>query len=165
MVESISGGGGRSCINASAIITSDHADALASELAARLASIPARGLTDPEAILSGFPSPDTVTRINAHLDSLLNGEGATDMTAGLYPQGRKTTVDGMHFLLPTVVRCQQPDHPLAQTEFPFPFVAISQVPQDEIVDTVRALRGRYDYVFTSGGIGPTHDAITCASVA
>jgi molybdenum cofactor synthesis domain-containing protein len=37
--------------------------------------------------------------------------------------------------------------------------------EDEIVDTVRALRGKYDYVFTSGGIGPTHDDITCDSVA
>jgi molybdenum cofactor synthesis domain-containing protein len=37
--------------------------------------------------------------------------------------------------------------------------------EDEIVDAIRALRGRYDYVFTSGGIGPTHDDITCDSVA
>jgi molybdenum cofactor synthesis domain-containing protein len=37
--------------------------------------------------------------------------------------------------------------------------------EDEIVDTVRALRGKYDYVFTSGGIGPTHDDITCDSIA
>jgi molybdenum cofactor synthesis domain-containing protein len=37
--------------------------------------------------------------------------------------------------------------------------------EDEIVDTVRALSGKFDYVFTSGGIGPTHDDITCDSVA
>src|SRR5262249_38281411 len=35
----------------------------------------------------------------------------------------------------------------------------------EIVDAVNALRGRYDYVFTTGGIGPTHDDITADSVA
>ncbi|HSF92477.1 MAG TPA: molybdopterin-binding protein, partial [Paracoccaceae bacterium] len=28
---------------------------------------------------------------------------------------------------------------------------------DDIVAAVNALRARYDYVFTSGGIGPTHD--------
>ncbi|TVQ55794.1 MAG: competence/damage-inducible protein A [Rhodobacteraceae bacterium] len=35
----------------------------------------------------------------------------------------------------------------------------------EIVRHVNALRGAYDYVFTSGGIGPTHDDITADSVA
>ena len=36
---------------------------------------------------------------------------------------------------------------------------------DRIADTVRELRERHDHVFTSGGIGPTHDDITCDSVA
>jgi molybdenum cofactor synthesis domain-containing protein len=35
----------------------------------------------------------------------------------------------------------------------------------EIVGAVNALRARYDYVFTSGGIGPTHDDITAESIA
>lgn len=34
-----------------------------------------------------------------------------------------------------------------------------------IIEAVNALRARYDYVFTSGGIGPTHDDITIASIA
>ncbi|MFI0845715.1 competence/damage-inducible protein A [Mesorhizobium sp. IMUNJ 23232] len=37
--------------------------------------------------------------------------------------------------------------------------------EDDIADAVNALRGRYDYVFTSGGIGPTHDDITADSIA
>jgi molybdenum cofactor synthesis domain-containing protein len=36
---------------------------------------------------------------------------------------------------------------------------------DEIVAAVNALRARYDHVFTSGGIGPTHDDITADAVA
>ncbi|MGZ3410257.1 MAG: competence/damage-inducible protein A [Xanthobacteraceae bacterium] len=35
----------------------------------------------------------------------------------------------------------------------------------EIVTALNALRARYTYVFTTGGIGPTHDDITADSVA
>ncbi len=34
-----------------------------------------------------------------------------------------------------------------------------------IVEALNALRAKYDYVFTSGGIGPTHDDITYEAVA
>tara|TARA_B100001121_G_scaffold202062_1_gene176732 strand:+ start:132 stop:884 length:753 start_codon:yes stop_codon:yes gene_type:complete len=34
-----------------------------------------------------------------------------------------------------------------------------------IIDTLNKLRTTYDYVFTSGGIGPTHDDITAESVS
>ncbi len=37
--------------------------------------------------------------------------------------------------------------------------------EDEIVAAVNALRARYDYIFTTGGIGPTHDDITVDAIA
>ena len=37
--------------------------------------------------------------------------------------------------------------------------------EKEIVEALNALRHRYNYVFTTGGIGPTHDDITADSVA
>jgi molybdenum cofactor synthesis domain-containing protein len=36
---------------------------------------------------------------------------------------------------------------------------------DTIVDTVNAVRQAFDYVFTTGGIGPTHDDITAQCIA
>ena len=37
--------------------------------------------------------------------------------------------------------------------------------QDAIVDAVNALRAKHDYLFTTGGIGPTHDDITIDAIA
>jgi molybdenum cofactor synthesis domain-containing protein len=37
--------------------------------------------------------------------------------------------------------------------------------EDEIIAAVNALRVRYTYVFTTGGIGPTHDDITADAIA
>ena len=37
--------------------------------------------------------------------------------------------------------------------------------QEAIVEAVNALRARHSYVFTTGGIGPTHDDITADAVA
>ena len=37
--------------------------------------------------------------------------------------------------------------------------------EDEIVAAVNALRARFTYVFTTGGIGPTHDDVTTDAIA
>ena len=37
--------------------------------------------------------------------------------------------------------------------------------EDAIIEAVNALRTRYDYLFTTGGIGPTHDDITVDAIA
>ena len=41
------------------------------------------------------------------------------------------------------------------------------IPDNEkiIIDTVNLLRKNYDYIFTTGGIGPTHDDITAESIS
>jgi len=42
---------------------------------------------------------------------------------------------------------------------------VIQDDEQTIIDAVNASRTKYDYVFTTGGIGPTHDDITTASIA
>ena len=37
--------------------------------------------------------------------------------------------------------------------------------EEEIVDALNQLRARFDYVFTTGGVGPTHDDITSDAIA
>jgi len=46
------------------------------------------------------------------------------------------------------------------------FSEVRVIPDVEktIIDTVNELRKKYDYVFTTGGIGPTHDDITTLSI-
>jgi molybdenum cofactor synthesis domain-containing protein len=55
----------------------------------------------------------------------------------------------------------------AMTEIGIRLMEARVVPDIEatIIAAVNELRARYDHVFTTGGIGPTHDDITAASIA
>ena len=48
-----------------------------------------------------------------------------------------------------------------------PVAEVRVVPDDEsiIINTVNELRKKYSYIFTTGGIGPTHDDITSESIS
>ncbi|MEM9573035.1 MAG: molybdopterin-binding protein [Pseudomonadota bacterium] len=54
---------------------------------------------------------------------------------------------------------------LAPFGIPVKEVRIVPDEQDRIVDAVNTLRAMYSYVFTTGGIGPTHDDITADAIA
>ncbi len=54
---------------------------------------------------------------------------------------------------------------LAKTGFDLKEVRVVGDERDAIANSVNALRKTHDHVFTSGGIGPTHDDITADSIA
>lgn len=133
---SVAANGGRSCINASGVWLPSHGAELAHALAAKLAAIPARALGDPAAALAAFPDPEVAAGISRHIDEQLKIPGARDLTAELRSGGRIALADGCTFLLPTVVHLDDPEHPLASTELLFPFVAVVDCPQEQLLEAI-----------------------------
>jgi acyl-CoA reductase-like NAD-dependent aldehyde dehydrogenase len=127
MASSVAENGGRSCVNASGVWTTGHGREIAEALAARLATIVPRAEDDPEAQLAPFANPDVARRISAMIDRDLEVPGAVDVTARHRPGGRVVEWEGSTYLLPTVVWCESPEHPLANREFLFPFTSVVEV--------------------------------------
>jgi acyl-CoA reductase-like NAD-dependent aldehyde dehydrogenase len=136
MVASIAANGGRSCVNASGVWTTAHGSELADGLAERLAAIRPRAEDDPEAELAPFANPQVAHRISALIDRDLEVPGAEDVTARHRAGGRVVEWEGSTYLLPTVVRCDSPEHPLANREFLFPFASVVEVPAEAIPDAL-----------------------------
>jgi hypothetical protein len=132
MVASIADNGGRSCVNASGVWVTANAREIAEALAERMARIVPRSEDDPEASLAPFADPRVPERISAGIDRDLEAGGATDLTARHRSGGRVATWDGGTYLLPTVILCDSPDHPLANREFLFPFASVVPVAPEEI---------------------------------
>jgi acyl-CoA reductase-like NAD-dependent aldehyde dehydrogenase len=138
MADSVVRNGGRSCVNASGVWTPANGRLIAEALADRLAGIEARALDDPEAGLAAFPRPEVAQAISDHLDRQLEIPGAVDLTAARRGGARVTEVAGCTFLLPTVVWCEDPGHPLAATELLFPFVSVVETPRERMLEQMGA---------------------------
>jgi len=133
MVASIADNGGRSCLNASGVWLPAHGREVADAVARRLVEIEPRPLDDPDARVAAFSNPAVAHRISDFIDRQLKIPGATDVTATHRSGGRVVEVGGCTFLRPTLIRCDDPDHPLAATELLFPFAAVVEIPQDELI--------------------------------
>ena len=139
MVESIANNGGRSCVNASGVWVTKHADKIAEALAARLAQIQPLPADNPDAVLAPFADPATGDRISAAIDQDLypaDADGqkkatARDVSASVRGKERVVTVHGGTYLLPTVVRCDA-SHALANREFLFPYASVVEVPASQL---------------------------------
>lgn len=134
IVSSIADNGGRSCINASAVIVPRHADAIADAVAKRLADITPRAADDPDAVLSGFANPKMAEFMDTAIEEGLKTSGAEEVTAKYRTGSRLTERDGSTYLHPTLVRCNNFEHPLANREFLFPYASVIEAPQNQILD-------------------------------
>jgi len=134
LVHSIAVNGGRSCVNASCIVVPRHADALAEALAARLAEIHPRAADDPAATLSAFADAPLAERIDAAISAALETPGAREVTAAHRAGPRLARFQDATYLLPTLVRCTKLDHPLANSEYLFPFASVVEVPDAEALE-------------------------------
>ncbi len=121
---------GRSCFNVSTILVPRHARAIAAALAEKLSELRPGSLDHPETKLSAMAMPDRARWVNDHIDEQLKAGGATDMSAPYQPQGRLVIHEGRTYLLPTVIHCDSMDHPLARSEFLFPYTAVVETSND-----------------------------------
>jgi acyl-CoA reductase-like NAD-dependent aldehyde dehydrogenase len=136
MVASVVENSGRSCVNASGVWVPSHGAAIAEALAERLARIQPRAADDEESQLAPFADSGVASRINAAIDQELDGSGARDVTA-VYRQGsRLAEYNGCTYLLPTVIHCANPDHPLSNREYLFPFASVVEVPENELLSRI-----------------------------
>jgi acyl-CoA reductase-like NAD-dependent aldehyde dehydrogenase len=133
---SVAGNGGRSCVNASSVRTVAHGRELALALAQRLAEIVPRPRDDPQALLAAFPDATAARSIDAAIERGLNQGGAEDLTSRFRGPRRLVQFDGGTYLLPTVIYCDDLEHPLANQEYLFPFVSVLDVPAAELDATL-----------------------------
>jgi acyl-CoA reductase-like NAD-dependent aldehyde dehydrogenase len=132
MVASILENSGRSCINASGVWAPRRQEKIASALAERLAQVFPRSEEDDAAQIAPFADSGMAARITQMIDGELDGGGARDVTATHRGGSRLVVYQGCSYLLPTIVLCDSPEHPLANREFLFPFASVVPVPQEEI---------------------------------
>jgi len=136
MADSVAINGGRSCLNASGVWTAAHGAEIAEALARKLGRIEVLPLDHPDAAVAAFSDPQIAWRISEQIDQRLEQSGAVDVSTELLGGERVVERAGCTFLRPTVIRCDDPDHPLTRAEYLFPFVTVVEMPQEEMLGRI-----------------------------
>lgn len=133
---SIAENSGRSCVNASGVWVPRHGDAIAEALADRLLAVVPRAEDDDRAELAPFADPNVATRISSLVDQALAEEGARDVSTERRGSSRVADWNGCRYLLPTIIRCKEASHGLANREFLFPFASVVEAPQSAMPEVL-----------------------------
>jgi hypothetical protein len=133
IVSAISDNGGRSCINASAVIVPKYAREIADALAQKLGPLAPLPAHDENARLSGFANPKMAEFIESTIEEGLAAPGAEDVTAKYRNGPRKAEFEGGTYMRPTIILCNSYAHPLGNREFLFPYASVVEIPQSEML--------------------------------
>ena len=136
METSIAINSGRGCINCSGIWVPRHGRKIAEALAERLAKIEARPHNDPQAALAAFTVPGVADAISASIDADLQAGGGEDLVAKVRGTDRLVKREHCAYLLPTLVYCESPEHPIAKKEYMFPFSTVVECPQEQMLEKI-----------------------------
>ncbi len=136
MVSAISDNGGRSCINASAIVVPRYAAEIADALAQKLGPVEPTRPDDENARLSGFANLKMADFIDNQIEEGLKTPGAEDATAKHRTGPRKVVFEGGTYMRPTIVRCDSFAHPLANKEFLCPYASVVTCAQADMLGQI-----------------------------
>ncbi len=134
MARSVVENGGRSCVNASAILTPRHGREIAEALARRLGPLEPLPADHPEAALSAFANPAMAEYIDGAIEAGLEEPGAEETTTPHRGGPRLVRFENATYLRPTIVRCDSTRHPLFNREFLCPYAAVAEVPQEKMLE-------------------------------
>jgi hypothetical protein len=136
MTISIADNGGRSCVNASAVVVPRYGAEIAAALAQKLGPLTPLPAQDEHARLSAFANPRMAESIDAAIEEGLRTPGAVDATDRYRTGPRKVSFEGALYLRPTIVLCNSFAHPLANREFLCPYASVVQVPQADMLSQI-----------------------------
>jgi len=136
IASSIAENGGRSCVNASAVVVSSHAAEIADALGKKLGPLMPVPAEDEGAKLAAFANAKMAEAIDRMIEEGLQTSGASDVTAKYRSGPRRVSFEGAVYLRPTIIRCDSFSHPLANREFLCPYASVVQVPQAEMLKQI-----------------------------
>lgn len=158
MADSIYLNSGRGCINCSGVWASRHTREIADALAERLGPIEALPPTDPKAGLAAFTVPGMGASVWKMIEQDLAAPGVTHATGKYGP--RLVEQARASYLRPTILHAASPDAPAAQKEYMFPFAAVVECPQAEMLKRIGpTLVGTiitHDEAFQEAAVNATH---------
>lgn len=145
MEQSVLLNSGRSCINCSSIWVSRNGKEIAQALAERLAKVEPLPPDHPEAKLAAFTVAGAGEAISELIDAELEQSAAEDWCEKVRGSKRAVTRERCSYLMPTVVYTGNPEAPIVEKEFMFPFVNVVECPQEEML-------GKIGYTLVGTGV-------------